>query len=410
MSLAAVTSVLTPPGDGLGFGIRTEAMKMKKMRNSQLGLCVVVLAATSCGFPPLSALTGGGPGSDAATGNGSDAATGNGGALPLSLELLAGDIGPHLGSDDGTGAAARFNGPAGVAVDSAGNVYVADLNNDTIRKMTTAGVVTTLAGTAIVAGSADGTGAAARFNGPSSVAVDGAGNVYVADQNNHTIRKVTPAGVVATLAGTAGIPGSADGTGAAAGFYGPLGVAVDSANNIYVVDNLNHTVRKVTAAGVVTTLAGTTGMPGSADGIGAAARFNEPVAVAVDGAGNVYVADYRDSTIRKVTAAGVVTTLAGTAGMAGNADGTGAMARFWFPAGVAVDSAGNVYVADSNNSTIRKISPTGATTTIAGIPGDDGIVLGARPRFAAPLGLAIINDSIVVSDTNAVLLLRHGAQ
>ncbi|MCX6996217.1 MAG: hypothetical protein NTV49_03825 [Kiritimatiellaeota bacterium] len=220
------------------------------------------------------------------------------------------------GNVDGTGSAARFNNPNGAAVDSAGNVYVADYNNHTIRKVTAAGVVTTLAGSAGSSGSADGTGNAARFCGPIGVAVDSAGNVFVADSFNHTIRRVTPAGVVTTLAGSAGTPGSADGTGSVARFYNPTDVAVDSAGNVFVTDNNNHTIRKVTVAGVVTTLAGSAGTSGSADGAGNAARFNHPVGVAVDGAGNVFVTDNNNHTIRKLTAAGVVTTLAG--GQRGN--------------------------------------------------------------------------------------------
>ena len=161
--------------------------------------------------------------------------------------------------------------------------------------------------------------------------MDSAGNVYVADSANNTIRKVTPAGVVTTLAGLAGSCGSADGTGSAARFYCPAGVAVDSAGNVYVADMHNNTIRKVTPAGVVTTLAGLAGSPGSADGTGSAARFNDPYGVAVDSAGNVYVADTGNNTIRKVTPGGVVTTLAGLAGSAGSADGTGSAARFDYP-------------------------------------------------------------------------------
>ena len=188
--------------------------------------------------------------------------------------------------------------------------------NDTIRKITPAGVVTTFAGTAGQSGSADGTGAAARFTNPEGTAVDGAGNVYVADTFNDTIRKITPAGVVTTLAGTAGQGGSADGTGAAARFAFPTGVAVDGAGNVYVADTDNDTIRKITPAGVVTTLAGTAGQSGSADGTGAAARFNSPFGLAVDGAGNIYVADEDNDAIREITPAGVVSTLAGTAGQA----------------------------------------------------------------------------------------------
>src|SRR6266446_2589763 len=218
------------------------------------------------------------------------------------------------GSADGTGSAARFNESEGVAVDGAGNVYVADSNNDTIRKITPAGVVTTLAGRAGQVGSADGTGTNALFNYPTGVAVDGAGNVFVADQGNHTIRQITPAGVVTTLAGSAGQSGSADGHGSNARFNQPFGVAVDSGGNVYVADLQNQTIRKITSSGTVTTLAGSAGQTGSVDGTGSAARFNGPAGVAVDGATNVYVADFYNFTIRKITPAGAVTTLAGNTG------------------------------------------------------------------------------------------------
>ena len=219
------------------------------------------------------------------------------------------------------------------------------------------GTVTTFAGGA--KGSADGTGADARFYRPRGVAVDGDGNVYVADNENHTIRKITPAGVVTTLAGTAGSSGSADGTGAAARLTSPFGVAVDGDGNVYVADSSNHTIRKITPAGVVTTLAGTAGSSGSADGTGADARLRYPYGVAVDGDGNVYVADNSNHTIRKITPAGVVTTWAGTYPERGFSDGRGPFARFQNPYGVAVDGDGNVYVADSSNHAIRKITPTG---------------------------------------------------
>jgi len=240
------------------------------------------------------------------------------------------------------------------------------------------------------------------------VAVDTAGNIYVADLSNHTIRKVTAGGVVTTLAGTAGMSGSANGTGAAARFNSPSGVALDSAGNIYVADSGNHTIRKVTPTGVVTTLAGSAGNNGSEDGAGPDARFDDPSGVAVNTTGNIYVTD--GYTIRKVTAGGVVTTLAGTAGIYGRADGTGPAASFSLLFDVALDSAGNVYVADRDNSTILKVTPNGATTIVGGTTGVAGIILGVTPRFAFPRNLAIVGDSIVISDANAILLLRHGAQ
>ena len=322
------------------------------------------------------------------------------------VSTLAGTAG-LTGSTDATGAAARFNGPFGVATDRAGNVYVADGSNNTIRKITRAGVVNTLAGTAGTTGSTDATGAAASFNQPFGVATDSAGNVYVADSSNHTIRKITPAGVVSTLAGTAGLAGSTDATGAAARFNFPLGVATDSAGNVYVADSFNNAIRKITSAGIVSTLAGM-GIAGSADGTGAAAMFDSPVGVAADSAGNIYVADTNNSTIRKITPAGVVTTLAGTAAGFGSADGTGAAARFNFPSRVATDSAGNVYVADTNNSTIRKITPTGIVTTVVGTARQAAFAPGALPGLLAfPLGVAVSGTSLYITLNNGVAVVRN---
>ncbi|HMD61991.1 MAG TPA: immunoglobulin domain-containing protein, partial [Opitutaceae bacterium] len=308
---------------------------------------------------------------------------------------------PGSGNSDGTGPAAQFNLPSGVAVDGSGNVYVADLNNYTIRKITPGGVVSTLAGTPGAAGSADGTGAAARFYVPYDVAVDASGNLYVADTGNETIRKITPGGVVTTLAGVAGTAGSTNGTGAGALFTNPLGIAVDGSGNLYVSEQQNDDIRKIAPGGVVTTLAGTPGSVGSRDGTGSAAQFNLPAGVAVDGNGNVYVGDYGNSTIRKITPAGVVTTLSGSAGISGSADGTGAAAQFYAPIGVAADASGNVFVADQANDTIREITPAGVTTTLAGTPrrmgSSDGTGSGAL--FAVPYYIAVDGaDNIYVSD------------
>jgi len=315
-------------------------------------------------------------------------------------------IGLPPGSADGVGSAARFDLPNGVAADAAGNVYVADSANGTIRKITPGGVVTTLAGTAGVLGSADGTGPAARFNYPQGVAVDGAGNVYVADQINSTIRKITPAGVVTTLAGSPGVAGGADGTGPAARFNEPEGLAVDGVGNVYVADQLNAAIRKITPAGVVTTVAGALTVAGSSDGTGAAARFNYPADVAVDGAGNLYVADELNSTIRKITPAGVVTTIAGTPSQYGSADGTGGAARFHFPNGVALDGAGNLYVTDTANDTLRKVTPAGVVTTVAGTPGLYGVAdgTGAAGLLNQPLGVTVTSTGLIfLADTSGTI-------
>jgi hypothetical protein len=182
-------------------------------------------------------------------------------------------------------------------------------------------VVTTYAGTANLSGGADGTGAAARFYYPAGVAVDSAGNLFVADRSNSAIRMIAPGGVVTTVAGREGRPGSADGTGVAARFGYPAGVAVDSAGNLFVADRGAHTIRRITPGGVVTTYAGTAGISGAADGTGAAAQFESPSGVAVDNGGNVYVADTSYSTIRKITPGGVVSTFAGAQFHSGSADG-----------------------------------------------------------------------------------------
>lgn len=307
-----------------------------------------------------------------------------------SLEVFAGNLTGGRGSVDGTGPTASFNLPNGITADGAGNVYVADTGNHTIRKITTAGVVTLFAGSTGISGSANGTGAAARFNAPFGLATDSMANVYVADGSNHTIRKITSAGVVTTLAGTPRTAGSADGPGVTASFNSPHGVATDSAGNVYVADTENHTIRLITPARNVSTLAGTVGVPGSIDNVGSAARFNFPNSVATDSAGNVYVADKGNFTVRKITPNGSVTTLAGTAAIRGNSDNTGPAASFTEAFGVATDKAGNVYVADTYNQTIRKITPTGTVSTLAGRVGTPGSVdgTGTAARFFNPYGVA----------------------
>jgi sugar lactone lactonase YvrE len=301
---------------------------------------------------------------------------------------------------DGPGNVAEFDGPFGVSVDSSGNLYVADITNNEIRKITSGGVVSTLAGSQPYA---DGPGSSALFNVTPGVATDSSGNVYVVDEDNDLIRKITPAGVVSTLAGSPGNGGYADGTGSAAQFYFPFALCVDSGGNVYVCDGAN-TIRKVTPGGVVTTVAGTGGVTGNANGTGAAAQFSSPTGITVDSSGNLYVAEQQNQTIRKITPAGVVTTLAGTAGATGSLDGTGSAARFDLPAGIAIDSNGNLFLADATNDEIRKITLAGVVTTIAGSPqltGDaDGT--GSAARFFYPVGLAIDshNNIFIADDEN----------
>jgi sugar lactone lactonase YvrE len=254
---------------------------------------------------------------------------------------------------DGIGIAAKFRGITGVTVDALGNVFVGDGNfvffgKETVRKITQTGNVTTVAGGD--RGFAEGTGTEAQFGQIDAVVVDSNGNVYVADASNHKIRKITSTGKVTTLAGST--QGADDGIGTEAKFYYPNGIAIDSNSNLYVTESSNHRIRKVTPTGVVTTLAGST--LGFADGIGSDAKFNSPDGIAVDASGNVYVSDRGNHRIRKISPSGMVTTLAGN--YDGYADGTGSSALFYYPNGIAIDKNDVLYVADGGNSRIRKIT------------------------------------------------------
>jgi len=312
------------------------------------------------------------------------------------VTTLAGSATP--GYKEGTGAAAEFNLPFGVAVDAAGNVYVTDDNNNRIRKITPAGVTSTLAGDGMALYK-DAIAAEAQFRAPLGIALDLSSNVYIGDTNNKRIRKISTGGMVSTLAGD-GTTNFKDATGTEAEFYAPAGVALDAAGNVYVADANNNRIRKITPDGVVTTLAGD-GTAGFKDGTGVHAQFHYPTGVALDAAGNVYVADIYNNRIRKITPAGVVTTLAGD-GHASFKEGTGAVAEFNSPTGIAADAAGNVYVADTYNYRIRKITPAGVVTTLAG-DGTGSFREGTGPlaQFNEPTGIAIdAAGNLYVADNN----------
>ncbi|MCS5575214.1 MAG: NHL repeat-containing protein, partial [Pseudomonadales bacterium] len=303
----------------------------------------------------------------------------------VKVSTLAG--GTSGGFNDAQGAAALFNKPSGIALDRNGNLYVADILNHRIRKIDASGNVTTLAGSG-TSGFKDGSGDVARFNQPSGVAVDTSGNVFVADAWNHRVRKIDPLGNVTTFAGS-GSRDSVDGYRTSAAFDVPYDVALDSSGNLYVADRFNYQIRKITPDGTVSTLAGS-GSSGSADGAADVATFDAPAGIVVDASGNVYVSGGRkvdpagnvttftsiypeglavDSSgnlylseygnkVYKIDSSGKMTTLAGT-GSTGSHDDWGGSATFNRPIALEVDPAGNLYVADYNNHLIRKINIVG---------------------------------------------------
>jgi sugar lactone lactonase YvrE len=271
----------------------------------------------------------------------------------------------QAGSTDATGAAARFNQPSGLirAADLT-TLIASDTGNATIRRIAADGAVTTFAGSPTLRGNNDATGTAATFSSPLGLAFDASGNLYVADEMNHTIRRISSAGTVSTFAGAAASSGTANGALLTARFNHPSGLAFDSAGNLYVTDTFNHTIRKISPLGLVTTLAGLEGVSGTADGSGSNALFNKPTGITVDSTGNLYVADTANSSIRKITPTGVVTTFAGLSTISGLKDGTGSDAWFNQPLALDFDASGNLYVADTGNAAIRKITPAGVVTTL----------------------------------------------
>lgn len=313
------------------------------------------------------------------------------------------------GFADGPGAAARFAGPIGLVVDPLKNVFVADQWNNRIRRVSPDGTVSTVAGSGDP-GYLDGPASMAQFSQPTAVGLDAAGNLYVAEGSNSRIRKIS-GGVVSTLAGSGPAPGigSVDGPKTVARFLGPAGIAVGSSGDAYVADSSSARLRKVTADGTVTTVAGT--QPGYQDGPGGTAQFRRPTGVTVSGAAALYVADQGDHRIRKISPDGTVTTLAGT-GTAGYRDGGGSNAQFSSPTGVALDKAGNVLVADRDNNRIRMIAPDGTVATFAG-SGETGLLDGpvATARFKSPAAIAVDGDGRVwVADqgNNAVRKIAAG--
>ncbi|GAB5525325.1 MAG: hypothetical protein Roseis2KO_31970 [Roseivirga sp.] len=309
------------------------------------------------------------------------------------------------GFADGPLATAQFNSPAGLAVDAAGNIYVADGSNQRIRKISTNGIVSTVAG-GPVPGAANGTGTNAQFRYVTAIEIDANGNLFVADQTNHMIRKIDPNGVVTTVAGS-GNAGFFDGVGTAAEFDNPIGLALDAAGYIYVVDAGNHTVRKIAPNGTVTTLAGDARRPGFNNGIGTNAQFDNPRGITIDAVGNLYVVDQFNNLIRKITPAGVVTTMVGNEGVRGDLDGTGTAAEFNRPFGISTDGAGNFFVTDLLNYKIRKIDPNGVVTTVAGTTRGFNDGFAATAKFNSSAGIVVDNEgNLLVGDISNHLIRK----
>lgn len=319
------------------------------------------------------------------------------------IEVFAGN--GDKGLRDGRKAKAQFNWPTGIAISSDGLIFVADYGNNAIRSVSRSGRVRTMssaASGAVKGGYKDGPLKDALFQGPDNIAIDNHGNIFVADADNFRIRKITPDGVVSTVAG--GEPGYRNGPALKARFGYPTGIAVASDGTLYVADRRTHTVRKITTDGIVSTIAGNSN-PGYADGQGVMSHLKEPIGVAVYG-GVVYVADSGNHAVRKIMADGRVLTLAGRP-EAGFRNGSGGNARFYWPTGITTDSKGNVYLCDSKNNSIRRITPDGRVSTIglSAMSGDkrpflNKINLKKTRTLNFPTGIAVdASGSIYVADS-----------
>jgi sugar lactone lactonase YvrE len=316
------------------------------------------------------------------------------------------------GSDDGLGNNARFNGLIGIVADAGGSIVISDWGNQTIRKISPSGQVTTYSGYAGIPGFVDSVGESARFDNPRGIGIDFLGNIYVADQGNNVIRKISSNGFVTTLAGKNGEIGYADGVGINAKFNNPRGLTIDRSGNIYVADQGNNIIRKISQSGLVSTYAGKAGEAGSLDGDPQTARFRSPEDVAVDLKGNIFVVDSGNNTIRKISSDGKsVTTFAGVAGEKGAVDGFGAEIRLNSPRGIAIDCNNNLIIADTLNHLIRLISKESVSKTIAGIALQPGFEDGhaSKAKFNFPRGVAVDSlGAIYVTDqSNHVVRKIH---
>jgi len=322
------------------------------------------------------------------------------GATPTAPTTISPSVSTFAGSGaegavDGLKTLAEFYSPTGIAINSEGFFFVADRQNQLIREMSALGQVVTIAGTPTTQGFSNVTDSV-TFNFPSSLALDPSGNIFIADEGNRAIREFTPAGIATTFAGSTGT--------FVYTFIAPAGVATDAAGNVYVADAGANDIIKITAKGAITKVAGN-GTSGALNGAGASASFNMPVALTVDGVGNVYVADQGNNLIRLINTQGQVSTFAGS-GTAGSANGKGTAASFNSPSGIAIDQQGNLYVGDAGNNMIRKIAPDGTVSTLAGtgVAGANNGALSSA-TFNSPTGVVVDTyDHVYVTDTNNNLI------
>jgi hypothetical protein len=336
-----------------------------------------------------------------------------------SLSVTAGTGTAGYTGDNSSATSATLNLPQGVAMDTAGNLFIADTANHCIRKVSTSGIITTVAGTGTAGyGGDDGAATSATLNLPQGIAVDSSGNLFIADTGNHCIRKIDySTGVITTVAGT-GTDGDSgdDGAATAARLHSPQSVAVDAAGNIYIADTANHRVRKVASAtGTITTVAGTgTAGYGGDNDQATAAMLNSPAGVAVDSAGNLYIADTANHRVRRLDAAtGIIATLAGTGtGAYAGDNGQATAASLNGPTGLAVDSSGNVYFSDTGNHRVRKVTSAGVIVTVAGTGTasySTGNSLAVGAAFNAPMGVAVsASDYLYIADKSNSRVRRVG--